>query len=285
VKLELFSVHGHEGDRPVDYLELFRAVARMGPRTRTETVADRVAAIPSFREEEGKFFFTAYTGSAEATFLVLDLEASTEEERSLETGKVVVRRTLGVIDPARREAVVQFVHHGLRSHQIAQLLERFARQADPAQFRDLALEFAPVPGASFLEELRGFSRIQSAMLRLARPNYDWEDYGQTLETLGQESGARNLEVAAVANRNGSLSKQNGLVGLMKDLVQRGRSIIKGASVTGSRGDHVALVTLNLTNHIEAINAEVPTGATGQPVEAQVRQIAAQFLGSRGEQDQ
>jgi len=205
VKLELFSLHGHVGNQPADYVRLFRALAAANPKSRTDMSRERVDAIPVFREENGKFFFT---GSAEATFLVLDLEASTEEERGLERGKVVVRKTLGVIDSARREAVIQFVHHGLRAHHIAQLLEKFARALYP-DFSELSLEFTPVPGASFLQELEEFNRIQSASVRIARPNYDWEEYGQTLETLGQDSGARNLEVAAVANRNSTLSKQSG----------------------------------------------------------------------------
>jgi len=284
VKLELFSIHGHVGNQPADYWELFRTLASADPKARIEKVGERVAAIPFFKEEQGKFFFTAYTGSAEATFLVLDLEASTEEEHGLERGKIVVRKTLGVIDPERREAVIQFVHHGLRAYQIAQLLEKFARSLD-TEFAELSLEFTPVAGVSFLQELEDFSRIQSAAVRLARPNYDWEEYGQTLGTLGQESGARNLEVAAVANRNASLSKQSGLIGLLKDLVRRGRNSIKGASVTGQKANQAGLITLNLNKHVEAITVDVPISHTGQPLEAQVRESAARMLDDRGEQGQ
>jgi len=284
VKLELFSLHGHVGNQPADYVRLFRALAAANPKSRTDMSRERVDAIPVFREENGKFFFTAYTGSAEATFLVLDLEASTEEERGLERGKVVVRKTLGVIDSARREAVIQFVHHGLRAHHIAQLLEKFARALYP-DFSELSLEFTPVPGASFLQELEEFNRIQSASVRIARPNYDWEEYGQTLETLGQDSGARNLEVAAVANRNSTLSKQSGLIGLMKDLLQKGRSSIKGAWVMGQKGNREGLISLNLNKHIEAVTVEVPTSPTGQPLETEVRDIAARMLNDRNEQAQ
>lgn len=280
VKLELFSIHGHVGNEPVDYVALFRDIAATDPKARFEVVGDRVVGIPFLREHEGKLFFSAYTGAAESTFLVLDLNAATEEERGLESGKVIVRKTLGVVDPAKREAVVQFVFHGIGAGQVARVFENIARLAKPSLYEDLSLEFVPIAGRSFLEELEAFSRIQSASVRLARPNYDWQEYGETLETLGQESGARTLEISAVATRNGTLSKRDGLIGLLRDLIGRGRGIIKAAFVKGATANEAGLVTLSLDRHIESRNVEVPATATGQPTEAIVQDLAVQFLDGR-----
>lgn len=277
VKLELFSIHGHVDNEPVDYVELFRFLSSLTPEQCTEAVGDRFARVLFTQAGDGIYYFAAYSGSSEATFLVLDLAASTEEERGLERGKVVVRKTLGLIDPRRREAVVQLVHNGVRAGQIAQLIERFAQRTDQERYRDLSVEFTPIPGESFLQELEQFQRIHATRIRLARPNYDWEEYGETLEALGQDSNAKNLEVAATANRNGSLSKDDGLVGLLKDLVQRGRSIIKGASVRGIMDGQPGPITLDLNRHIESRTANVPVSATGQPSEAEVRELARGLL--------
>ena len=282
VKLELFSIHGHINNQPVDYVELFRFLSSLTPEQCTESVGERFARILFSEAGDGSYYFAAYSGSSEATFLVLDVAASTEEERGLERGKVVVRKTLGLIDPGRREVVVQLVHNGVRAAQVAQLIERFAQRATPGRYEDLSVEFTPIPGESFLQELEQFQRIQATRIRLARPNYDWEEYGETLQALGQDSNAKNLEVAASANRNGSLSKDDGLVGLLKDLVQRGRSIIKGASVRGIMEGQAGPITLDLNRHIESRTVDVPVSATGQPLEAEVREVARTLLTDRVE---
>jgi hypothetical protein len=282
VKVELYSIHGHIADQPVDYVKLISFVSSLDANARTEIFGERFTRIHLAPDEGERFFFAAYTGSSDATFLVLDLEASTEEERGLETGKVIVRKTLGLIDPERREAVVQLVHNGIRASQIAPFIERIARRASPQLYDRLSLELAPIAGASFLEELEEFEKIQAARMRLSRPNYDWEEYGETLEALGQDSGAKNLEVAAVANRNGTLNKDSGIIGLLKDLIRRSRSIIKSASVRGLLADQSGLITLNLDRHIEARTVEVPVSSTGQPLQAAIRDLSVQFINDRAE---
>jgi hypothetical protein len=282
VKLELFSIHGHIDNQPVDYLELLRSVASLPPDACTEVIGDRFSRIRFFPEQDGVFHFSAYSGSSDETFLVLDVAASTEEERGLERGKVVVRKTLGLLDPARRECVVQLVHHGVRAGQIAHLIEQSARAAYPGQYAQLSLELAPVAGTSFLEELERFNRIQAAKMRLARPNYDWEEYGAVLDSMGQDSNAGNLDIGANATRSGSLNRDAGLVGLLKDLVSRGRSIVKAASIRGHLDGQAGMTTLDLNRHIESRTGEVPISATGQPAEADVREMAREFLSNRPE---
>lgn len=282
VKLELFSVHGHIGDQPVDYTELCRSLAHLPPDAGTEVIGDRFTRLRILPEQDGLFPFSGYSGTSDATFVVLDIQASTEEERGLEHGKVVVRKTLGLLDPSRRECVVQLVHHGVRADQIARLIERSARVADPERYAQLAFELTPIAGTSFLQELDRFDRIQGARMRLARPNYDWEEYGAVLEALGQDSNAGNLEVAASAARASSLNRNAGLIGLLKDLVSRERSIVKAASVRGSREGQAGIITLDLNRHIEARTADVPVSATGQPAETTVREIAREFLQNRPE---
>lgn len=134
VKLEAFAIHGHLGDIPLDYEALFAAVADMDPSQRRDQVGDRVTALPVFRREDDRFYFAAHVGSADASYLLLDLEEGTEEERPLEPGKIVTRKTLGLIDPSKRVAVVQFVQQGARAGQIALLLEKLARRRYPEEY-------------------------------------------------------------------------------------------------------------------------------------------------------
>jgi hypothetical protein len=280
VKLEAFSIHGHVGDLPADYAALFKVISEMEPARRKEQVGDRVTAIPEFRSEDGRYFFAAHVGTADASFSLLDLNAATVEERPLEPGKIVTRKTLGIIDPAKRVAVVQFVQNGARAGQIALLIEKLARQISPEQFAELSLEFTPVLAEEFLKALDEFNTIKSASVRFARPNYDWEEYGETFQALGKDSRANTLEVAANARRNDSLSKNEGIIGLLKDTVQKGRSMIKAATVVGSTSEAAGPVKLKLDKHIETKQIEVPTTDSGQPDESETHKYAAQFLDER-----
>jgi hypothetical protein len=280
VKLEAFAIHGHQGDIPVEYDALFAAIAEIESNQRRDQVGDRVTALPVFRRENNRYYLAAHVGTADASYLLLDLEDGTEEERPLEPGKIVTRKTLGLIDPVKRIAVVQFVQQGARAGQIALLLEKLARRADPERYSELSLEFTPLPAEEFLEALAEFSTIKSASLRFARPNYDWEEYGETFQTLGQESGANTLEVQASARRNGSLNKDGGIIGLLRDVVRKGRSMLKTATVTGNTPDAAGIVTLRLDKHIETMQAEVPVTSSGQPAEGEVRKLATKFLEER-----
>src|ERR1022692_2016028 len=116
VKLELFSLHGHIHDQPINYTELLTFMAGLALTACTEVTGDCFVRVRVTADQEGVFRFSAYTGSVDKTFLVLDLQDGTEEERGLEDGKLVVRKTVGLIDTARREAVVQLVHHGVQAY-------------------------------------------------------------------------------------------------------------------------------------------------------------------------
>jgi len=54
---------------------------------------------------------------------------------------------------------------------------------------------------------------------------------------------------------------------------------------GQKGNREGLISLNLNKHIEAVTVEVPTSPTGQPLETEVRDIAARMLNDRNEQAQ
>lgn len=280
VKVEMFSIHGHTAQGAVDYGALFAFLGQLPRRSLTIPVLDRFMAVVPLAREGSLFSFAAYSGFTDTNFLVFDLDSTTEEVRGLEPGKAVAQKTLCVIDVDRREAAIQFVYHGPRAGQIALLFEQVARAQAPEMFPQLSLEFAPVPGGEFVEQIQKFTRIQSAHLKLTRPNYDWEDYGNALTTLGQESGARNLEVIATANRNGTLRKNEGVVGLIQDLVGRSRSIVKAASVIGSREADGGLISLNLERHIESIKVDIPVGENKQPKQGELQQAMTNILSER-----
>lgn len=280
-KIEVFSIHGHITDGRVDYNKLLRLIGSLSRTSLSKRVADRFIVVVPLSFRDGVLSFAAYSGLVETNFLILDLNSNAEEVGALAPGKAIVRKTLGVIDASRREAAIQFVYHGPRAQQIAELFEEAVRKNSTDEFREISLEFAPVAGGEFFDQLEQMSRIQSAHLKLTRPNYDWEQYGNIFSDLGQESDARNLEISATANRNGSLNKNSGVIRLIKDLNRKRKSIFKGASIIGSLGDGGQLITLNLERHIESVQVEIPVRDDGRPNQEALVQRIGNVLESRG----
>jgi hypothetical protein len=183
VRLEAFDIQGHNGNAPLDYAAFFAFIAEQDSKSRRESVGDRFIAVPHFsRNDEGLYSFISYAGTTETSFLVLDLEEETEEVRHIERGKIIATRTVGVIDPSTRRAIVQCVHTGVRAPQIAALFQKLANSRSDG-FKDATLEFAPLPGRTFRQELAAMERIQSASVTLTRPNFDWNDFSTAANSL------------------------------------------------------------------------------------------------------
>lgn len=276
VRLEAFDIQGHNGSGPLDYASFFSFIAAQNPNLRRERIADRLIAVPSFVEIDGRYSFVAYAGSSETSFLVLDLASDTEEIRHIEDGKVIATRTVGTIDPLARRAVIQYVHTGVRAAQVAALFEKLAHTRS-TEFEGATLEFAPRAGRTFKQQIVAMERIQSASVTLTRPNYDWTDYSNAINELAGDSEAHNIEVAASAPRNGTLSKSKGVVQVINKLVDGTRSIIKSAVIKGLREGDSAPITLNLNKHIESRMAKVPLSSEGLPSTPDIVKAAIDFM--------
>lgn len=277
VRLEVFDIHGHCGDKPLDYQRFFSFIASLPSQKRREQVGDRVIVVPTFMRRGPLYVFSAYMGSPNTSFLVVDLNNGEEEVRSVERGKIVATRTIGVIDPRRRIAVVQFARTGVRAQQAAAIFEKLAQNMCP-EFAGATLEFAPRPGEEFRRRMLGFERIQSVRMTLTRPNYEWTDYPDALNGLAADSNAHNVSVAASASRSAALSKSKGVVKVLKELISgHGRSILKSAEVHGNAEGEDFLTILRLNNLSESKTVNVPT-ESGLPVAMTIQEAAMAYLG-------
>jgi hypothetical protein len=66
----------------------------------------------------------------------------------------------------------------------------------------------------------------------------------------------------------------------KVAINYGSDIIKGASVRGIMAGQAGPITLDLNRHIESRTVDVAVSATGQPIEAEVRELAKTLLSER-----
>lgn len=277
VRLEAFDMHGHFGGKPFDYQKFFQGLAQLNPKSRRDQVAKKIIAMPTLESDKGLFTFVAYEGQQGAPYLMFNLEDDKEELGRVPTGRVLATRTIGVIDPTRRLAVIQYVFGGVKASQIAILFEKLA-ETNNFGYRGAEFEFTIRAGESFRAQVAALDVVKFAELRVTRPNADWNDYDELLTDLGAESGASGIDISASAPREEGLSKTKGIVNLIKRLTSgAGTSIVQKAVLKGFRADDLAPSEVKLSRHSEAKTATVAKAPDGAPDTSGVQEQATEFL--------
>src|SRR5579884_3677333 len=113
-KLEVWSVHAHADGEEIDYMELFREIARLDAVQRQWDNGEKVVAIPTLRLHDGVVSLVALEGP-HGQPIIFDTTDSTEETGALRESQVVATRTHALIDVRRREAIVEYNHRGAKA--------------------------------------------------------------------------------------------------------------------------------------------------------------------------
>lgn len=87
--------------------------------------------------------------------------------------------------------------------------------------REVALTIEAVPGPEFADRLHRLERVTKATLRTVRPNPGWADLDSELGKLASDSGANKVDVTVSPKPRGSLQKNRGILGWIKDLLRSG----------------------------------------------------------------
>lgn len=89
------------------------------------------------------------------------------------------------------------------------------------------------PGPEFLARMVALDRVTEATVRIVRPNPGWRDLQSELADKAGESDARKVELTMTARRRASLSKQNGIIGWIREAFRRHE--LGFAAIKGRRG--------------------------------------------------
>ncbi|MGD0180438.1 MAG: hypothetical protein ABSC15_11550 [Terriglobales bacterium] len=283
MRLELYSIHAHvDTAAQIDYAAFFDSMAQALKGYHFEEGARQVA-IGRVVSLSGKLFLVAYTGYAEKTVLLFDLNEQKELFEATEPGRFPARKTHVLIDPQRRLLLIESMRGHLHPEDLAVALEAVGRKMPG--FETLELNFNPVADSEFIRQIDQFQRIQSATVTMARPNVDWTERHHQLTEVADESNAKAIDVTVRSKRGKTLSKDAGLVQFVKQFAALPMSIFKRISITGARDEDGGLITLNLSKHIEHLDLLTPINPeTGQPNESDVRQNMESYLATKENQD-
>ena len=247
-KLEVYSLHCRNEDSPVDYMAAFKQIADAPLDARQFEQADRKVVIPTISIVEDVVELIAYEGPPGVNPLIFDAGTGAERYEALHGDQILATRTHAIIDLTAKEGIIEYNQRGAKAFDLAFVLEEAATQIGLGE--KFTVELIAAADKSFLDALERFGRIKVASVKVAQPNFDWDDNYQTMNLIGRESHARNVELIAVANRNDSLARDNGVVHYIRQMVARQINNLKAATVEGVRAGETAETRISLANFVQ-----------------------------------
>ena len=95
-------------------------------------------------------------------------------ESPLESGQMLVQTTHAMIDMTSRYSVFEYNHFGAKFPDIAHSIEGTYEALGYSD--EFEFYFTSVAGEDFWDEIESMQRVRVAQVRLARPNYGWDDF-------------------------------------------------------------------------------------------------------------
>ncbi len=280
LRFDLYSIHAHLESGAVDYGELFRQVAEAMAGYKDTEAARRIAITRSDILPDGKVFIVAYTGYSDRSTLYFDLASNVPQTEKGSPTKFRARKTHILIAPERRLMLIESKKGNLTASDLEIIIESLGRGCDH-RYRKLELSLNPVADVDFSREIDSLKRIQSAVIVIGEPNFNWTEWNNTLATVAEDSNARSLGVMASAKREKSLSKESGVIQFVKEFAGQAKSIFKRVTIVGSRSEDAGLTTLNLSRYIEHYDVTVPQDpVTEQPIEEDVQKQLEAYINAR-----
>lgn len=273
-RIELFGMHLHNGPTG-GYEEIFERLRIIRRNRRVVRVGALVLAFPIVRKIGNLYFIQITEGDPDSAGLVLDATTGETRENVLAENEVLSEATHLLVDPANRRATIEYVRRGAKAIIIASALEGVLQRSDG--LRSIRFEFSPIMTSEFEEEIDRFSRIREARIRIVKPNASWSDHYTELSALIESSNGEKAELDIKAGRGESLSKTNGIVKVLRDVVSDAQPYLEEASLTGIREGETAETTIRSSHHVVHTRESIPVDGAGVPSQDTILQRLRSLL--------
>jgi hypothetical protein len=284
LRFNLYSIHGHLPEGTPDYTELIRELTFLKGRhthDRTRLIAIGAAHLTRTRNSIERLSLTVYSGDPEKIVLYFDINEQTEFSSLLQSGRFVAKKTHLMIDPHQRTLIIETGRSHPPAEELAEFIEASAQELPG--FEGLDLSFTPIAAPAFISKINEMQRIQAVSVSIARPNPNWSDRYDQLRQMADDSSAHSIDATVRARRNGSLSKQSGLVPSLKHWLSESLPSVSTAKIKGEYANGAGLVELRLSDHVETVNVQTELDqGTGLPKDTDIEEKLNALLDERAE---
>src|SRR5690606_26414234 len=122
-----------------------------------------------------------------------------------------------------------YVKRGAKAEIMARTIEELLRGVRGDDFR---IDFSPLVEENFVREINRFTRIRKASITMIKPNAGWDDHYTKISKLLEESDGEKADLSVRAARGESLSKEAGIVEVIKDVVSDDQPYVSDAEIVG-----------------------------------------------------
>lgn len=292
ITINLYTINARSGDELLPYADLFSAVAARESSETIETISGDLSFAIDLREvepdvkdgeatEQRVFLGHVVAGSPGEVPLYFDYTTGETVEGTTPEGKWLAqlsRITISVSSDSRYLAL-ESTRNGVTP---ARLERYFTRLAESTLVNGrVEFDINPVQSPSLREEIESFERIREATAIVTRPNYDWTDMSNKLSGLADESSGHEAEATVRAARGDSLSKNNGLVGvILETLTSTSSSALKKFRITGRKPNSGRETTVTSERYQERTYVRTLSTASGEEVDEEVFERSTELIERR-----
>ncbi|MET8062469.1 hypothetical protein [Micromonospora sp. NPDC005313] len=205
-----------------------------------------LAIAGSVFDEDGVIHFKFISGSPDDPSFVYDEKTGKVNPARMEEGTWLASLTRVSVVPEERLLLIENRRRGVSATNLERYFENIARSREFSL--DMQMDLDPLPSPSLEREIQELARIREAALIVNRPNSDWDDAHDAISGLADESGGQKAQVVVTAARGESLSKNEGVLGIIRRHLQRPLPNLRSLRVVGRRFGESIDRTLTLEKH-------------------------------------
>ncbi|MEV6366782.1 hypothetical protein AB0L86_07805 [Micromonospora musae] len=219
------------------------------PNRRTSVAVSRdvvLAIAGTVVDDGGILHFRFISGNPDDPSFVYDEKEGVVVPVQMAEGTWLAALTRVSVVPEERLLLIENRRRGVSATNLERYFENIARSRDFST--DMQMDLDPLPSPSLEREIQELARIREAALIVNRPNSDWDDAHDVISELADESGGQKAQVVVTAGRGESLSKNEGVLGIIRRHLQRPLPNLRSLRVVGRRFGESIDRTLTLEKH-------------------------------------
>ena len=275
-KVSAYSIHAHGKQFDGNYDAVFKAIYDLEKTSRFVKISSMTVGIPDVVQLDADYFLTFIEGEEGVQPLIFDSQTGSTYENELEAHEILVSASHALVVPAKRRILIEYVKSAPKAPIMERVIEQLLQRKYGDDFR---ISFSPIVEENFVREINKFKRIRVASLTLIKPNAGWDDHYTKISKMLEESGGEKADLSVRAARGETLSKNAGIVEVIKDVANDHQPYLVDAEIIGTKEGEEVETRVPLNQHVVHRNISVQKQKNGSLNVLRLREKMRELVGS------
>lgn len=259
-RIQAFAMHAEGSQFNGDYEEIFNVISQTKIKERYIRIRGEIVIINSCRKKDEFFELEFIITSDDVDPLIVNVNTGEIRVEQLAENETLGVMTHALVHPKSRRILIEYAKSGVKADVISLCISEFFSSK---LRRDIRITFSPLIEQNFLLQLKMFSRIRVASVKLSRPNAGWDDHYTKLSKLMDDSDAGKAEINVSAARGESLNKDRGIIKIITQVANDEHPYIMDALIIGNKIEEEGETKLPLHDHVKSKIVNVSKAKDGR----------------------